>query len=62
MKDWKNEFDSLVRSIGSITYGKERWFRQSEDLWYDRLDGAYIDTDTLHKRIYEEIRLYDEEY
>ena len=58
--NWKEEFESLVRTIGSITYGKERWFLQDDGTWYDRKDGTYISIDELHKRIYEEVNWLDE--
>lgn len=53
--NWQEEFESLVRSIGSLTYGKERWFFEDE-LWYDRADGKYINITELHRRIMEAIR------
>lgn len=40
----------LVRFVGVITYGKERWFKQS-GCWYDRLFGDYIQNETLLERI-----------
>lgn len=58
--NWKKEFESLVRTIGSYTYGKERWFLQDDGRWYDRYDGSYITIDELHKRIGEEMRWLDE--
>lgn len=58
--NWQEEFESLVRSIGSITYGKERWFYQDDGLWYDREDGKRITTDELHRRIYEEVKWLDD--
>ena len=53
---WKEHFVSLVRSIGSATYGKERWCLQENGLWYDREDGKEIGIDELHKRIYEAVK------
>lgn len=58
--NWQKEFEDLVRSIGSITYGKERWFLQDNDLWYDRQDGSYIDINELHNRICEEVKRLDD--
>ena len=40
----------LVRFVGVITYGKERWFKQN-GCWYDRLFGDYIQNETLLERI-----------
>ena len=51
--NWQEEFESLIRTIGSITYGKERWFYQDNGIWYDRKDGDYIDMQLLNDRIYE---------
>ena len=53
--DWQEEYESLVRSIGSLTYGKERWFYESNGIWYDRKYGENISTLELHNRIIEEI-------
>ena len=58
---WQDEYESLVRTIGSITYGKERWFYQDNDIWYDRKDGAYINTDQVHTRISKVIQELEEE-
>lgn len=65
--NWKEEYMSLIRSIGSITYGKERWFFQEnekglEDMWYDRHFGDYVDIDKLHKRVYETIKEIEDYY
>lgn len=61
MINWQEEFESLIRSIGSITYGKERWFYQDNNVWYDREDGKYIDTFALQKRVTHEILLLEGE-
>lgn len=58
--NWQEEYESLVRTIGSITYGKERWFLQDDGRWYDRDGGTYITIDELHNRICEEVRWLDE--
>lgn len=60
MTNWKEEFISLVRSIGSATFGKERWFLQDNGLWYDRMDCKEISIDKLQERIYEEVKWLDE--
>lgn len=44
----------LVRFVGVLTYGKERWFKRN-GCWYDRLVGDYIQNEILLKRIKEEI-------
>lgn len=53
--DWKSEYVSIVRTIGSATFGKERWFYQENGLWHDRKDGDYIDFVELDNRIYKEL-------
>jgi len=53
--DWKELFESLVRCIGSATYGKERWFYNDNGCWYDRASGTYISTDQLIAKIYKEL-------
>ena len=45
----------LVRFIGVITYGKERWFKQNGS-WYDRLHGDYIQNESLLDRICKTLR------
>ena len=45
----------LVRFVGVITYGKERWFKQ-KGCWYDRPFGDYIQNEVLLERIIESIR------
>ena len=42
--------DELVRFVGVITYGKERWFKQS-GCWYDRAFGDHIQNEVLLERI-----------
>ena len=54
--DWQKEFEDLVRYIGTITYGKERWFYQENDVWYDRKGGKYYSTNILHQAIWDAIR------
>ena len=49
--NYKEQFINLVRLIGVITYGKERWLLQDNDYWYDRETGTYIDTNELQDRI-----------
>lgn len=62
--DWRKEFEDMVRYIGVVDYGKERWFRETEKSgrvrWYDRYDGEYLTTDELQQRIYEVVRKLDE--
>lgn len=52
---WKEHYISLIRTIGSATYGKERWFLQENGLWYDRERGEELTIDELEKTIFEEI-------
>ena len=51
--NWQEEFERLIRTIGYLTYGKERWFYQNKGIWYDRKDGDYINMQLLYERIYE---------
>lgn len=53
--NWQHEYESLIRSIGSATYGKERWFLQDDGTWYDRKYGDYITTQTLENMIFKEL-------
>lgn len=45
----------LVRFVGVLTYGKERWFKQN-GCWYDRLYGDYIQNESLLERIIKAIK------
>ena len=40
----------LVRFVGVLTYGKERWFKRN-GCWYDRMYGDHIQNETLLERI-----------
>ena len=40
----------LVRFVGVLTYGKERWCKQN-GCWYDRLYGDHIQNEVLLERI-----------
>lgn len=42
----------IVMIIGSLTYGKERWFKDN-GCWYDRSKGDYIQNEELVQRISE---------
>ena len=42
--------ERIVRYIGSVTYGKERWFKQNGS-WYDRKHCDYIQNEKLLERI-----------
>lgn len=44
----------LVRFVGVLTYGKERWFKQN-GCWYDRMFGDCIQNEVLLERITEAI-------
>lgn len=45
----------LVRFVGVLTYGKERWIKQN-GCWYDRLVGDYIQNEVLLERIVKAIK------
>lgn len=45
----------IVMIIGSLTYGKERWFKNN-GCWYDRSNGDYIQNEELVKRISETLK------
>ena len=49
--DWKEQYIGLIQSIGSATYGKERWFIQDNEMWYDRKEADYIDINEMEKRV-----------
>lgn len=44
----------LVRFVGVLTYGKERWFKQN-GCWYDRMFGDCIQNEVFLERITEAI-------
>ena len=37
----------IVRYIGVLDLGKERWFEQDDGRWYDRFTGGYITLEQL---------------
>ena len=41
---------NLIRRIGALTYGKERWFKVN-GCWYDKEVGDYIQNETLLERV-----------
>lgn len=49
-------FYDLVRRIGNIAYGKERWFEEDDDRWYDRETGKHISTGMLVELIIDEVQ------
>lgn len=48
----REAFADIVRFIGTLTYGKERWFKNN-GCWYDRKKCDYIQNETLVERIIE---------
>ena len=48
----REAFADIVKIIGSLTYGKERWFKNN-GCWYDRSKCDYIQNEELVKRISE---------
>lgn len=60
--DWEEEFRNLIQIIGSITYGKERWFYSDNGQWYDRATCSYITHDILMRRVADAVRDAEEEY
>lgn len=59
--NWEEDFRNLVQVIGSITYGKERWFYDDNGQWYDRATCSYITHDILIHRVLEAVRDAEEE-
>ena len=61
--DWEKEFEDMVRYIGVIDYGKERWFKETQKSgrvhWYDRYTGNILTTDELQQEVYETVRKLD---
>lgn len=46
--------DEFISCMGVVLYGKERFFRQENALWYDRNYADYVSTAEVLKRIYEQ--------
>ena len=44
--------DEFISCMGVVLYGKERFFRQDNALWYDRDHNDYVSTAEVLKRIY----------
>ncbi len=53
---YHNAITTLVRSIGTLTYGKMRWFEQSNGQWYDRDRGDYISLEEMTGRVIDAVR------
>ena len=43
-------FEIVVTFLGSVTYGKGRFYRQDNGIWYDRGKGDYITLEQLVER------------
>ena len=46
--------DEFISCMGVVLYGKERFFRQDNALWYDRDHSDYVSTAEVLKRIYDQ--------
>ena len=46
--------DEFISCMGVVMYGKERFFRQDNALWYDLHICDYVSTAEVLKRIYEQ--------
>ena len=42
-------------ALTSLDYGKQRFFRQDDGMWYDREDGSYVPAATVILRSYDSI-------
>lgn len=47
--------DDIVRCVGSLTYGKERWFDEG-NTWYDRKLCDHISNEELVNRVCDAIK------
>lgn len=49
----KKALDEIVRCIGVLTFGEERWTRSYsfDDIWHDRWDGEFLTTKEMVKRV-----------
>lgn len=43
--------EDIIKYVGSATFGKERWFKQENGIWYDRLFCDYVELDEVVKRL-----------
>ena len=50
----------MIKQIGSITYGKERFFEQDRGIWYDRKHGDYITLEKVIERLVEAVKESEE--
>lgn len=46
--------DDFISCMGVALYGKERFFRQDNGLWYDRRVCDYVCTAEILERIYKQ--------
>lgn len=51
----REALSDIVKVIGTLTYGKERWF-ENNGCWYDRKECDCIQNETLVERISEALR------
>lgn len=51
---------NFIKELGSITYGKERFFRQDNGKWYDREHADYVTLDDVIRRIVDVVRELDD--
>lgn len=47
----REALDYIITYVGSATFGKGRWFRQSDGTYYDRLFEDYVDLEEVAKRL-----------
>lgn len=53
--------DYIITYVGTATFGKGRWFRQSDGTYYDRLFEDYVDLEEVAKRLVHTVWKREEE-
>ena len=57
----REALDYIITYVGTATFGKERWFRQVDGTYYDRLFEDYVDLEEVAKRLVDTVWEREEE-
>lgn len=54
----KKALDEIVRCIGVLTFGEERWYRSYsfDDIWHDKWTGNFLTTKEMVKSVCEALK------
>ena len=55
--DWKEAYLSLLRTLSTITHGKEMYFAQDDGSIYSRIADDYLDSSEVEEEYANELAL-----